>query len=82
MLLADDEPMIRSSGKTILERYGYHVLLADDVDAFAAACIEALSDAELRRSLADAAFARFDQRYRWGPIRDRLADLVREVAGR
>jgi len=30
VLLADDEPMIRSLGKTILERYGYHVLLADD----------------------------------------------------
>jgi PAS domain S-box-containing protein len=30
ILLADDEPMIRQLGRTILERYGYHVLLADD----------------------------------------------------
>jgi two-component system cell cycle sensor histidine kinase/response regulator CckA len=30
ILLADDEPMIRKLGKTILERYGYHVLLAED----------------------------------------------------
>jgi nitrogen-specific signal transduction histidine kinase/ActR/RegA family two-component response regulator len=30
ILLADDEPMIRQLGRTILERYGYRVLLADD----------------------------------------------------
>ncbi|MBL8793465.1 MAG: PAS domain S-box protein [Planctomycetia bacterium] len=30
ILLADDEPMIRKLGKTILERYGYRVLLAED----------------------------------------------------
>jgi CheY-like chemotaxis protein len=30
ILLADDEPMIRTLGRTILQRYGYHVLLAED----------------------------------------------------
>ncbi|MBY0523758.1 MAG: MEDS domain-containing protein [Gemmataceae bacterium] len=30
ILLADDEPMIRKLGRTILERYGYAVLLAED----------------------------------------------------
>jgi PAS domain S-box-containing protein len=30
ILLADDEPMIRTLGRTILERYGYRVLLAED----------------------------------------------------
>jgi PAS domain S-box-containing protein len=30
ILLADDEPMIRQLGKTVLERLGYRVLLADD----------------------------------------------------
>ena len=30
ILLADDEPMIRNLGRTILERYGYHVFLAED----------------------------------------------------
>jgi PAS domain S-box-containing protein len=30
ILLADDEPMIRTLARTILERYGYRVLLADD----------------------------------------------------
>ena len=36
ILLADDEPMIRKLGRTILERYGYRVLLAEDgVEAIA-----------------------------------------------
>jgi PAS domain S-box-containing protein len=30
ILLADDEPMLRSLGRIILERYGYEVLLAED----------------------------------------------------
>jgi PAS domain S-box-containing protein len=30
ILLADDEPMIRTLGRTILQRYGYRVLLAED----------------------------------------------------
>src|SRR5262249_18376945 len=30
ILLADDEPMIRNLGRTILQSYGYRVLLAQD----------------------------------------------------
>ena len=30
ILLADDEAIIRNLGRTILQRYGYHVLLAED----------------------------------------------------
>jgi signal transduction histidine kinase/CheY-like chemotaxis protein len=30
ILLADDEPLVRSVGKSILQRQGYHVLLAQD----------------------------------------------------
>ena len=30
ILLVDDEPMIRNLGRTILSRYGYRVLLAED----------------------------------------------------
>ena len=30
ILLVDDEPMIRNLGRTILERYGYEVVLAED----------------------------------------------------
>ena len=30
ILLVDDEAMIRNLGRTILQRYGYHVLLAED----------------------------------------------------
>ncbi len=30
ILLADDEPMIRALGRTILQRYGYQVILAED----------------------------------------------------
>jgi PAS domain S-box-containing protein len=30
ILLVDDEPMIRNLGRTILQRYGYQVLLAED----------------------------------------------------
>jgi PAS domain S-box-containing protein len=30
ILLVDDDPMLRALGRTILEEYGYHVLLAED----------------------------------------------------
>jgi PAS domain S-box-containing protein len=43
ILLADDEPMIRNLGRTILERYGYRVLLADDG-------VEAVEKYELHRA--------------------------------
>lgn len=56
------------------------LLVADDAPSFATACVELVRDGDLRRSLVDAAFARYDQRYRWSTIRDGLVDLVREVA--
>jgi glycosyltransferase involved in cell wall biosynthesis len=58
---------------------GTHVLLADDPEAFAAACIRVASDAELARDLVEAAATLYDQRYRWAALRPRVADLARRV---
>lgn len=57
------------------------LLVADDPASFGAACIEVLGDPGLRRDLTAAAFARYDERYRWSTIRAGLTGLIREVAG-
>ena len=59
---------------------GIHALVADDARSFAAACVRALTDAELRRSLEANGEALWDDRYRWSTIRGRLADVARQVA--
>lgn len=62
-------------------RDGTHLLIADDPDDFAGACRRLLTDDGLRRSIAAAARERYDERYRWGPIRDGIGDLARRIAG-
>jgi two-component system cell cycle sensor histidine kinase/response regulator CckA len=46
VLFVDDEPTLRSLGRTILERYGYEVLMAEDG-------VEALEQFRLRRGTID-----------------------------
>ena len=69
---------IGAEGIDVVE--GVHALLADDAAAFADACVRALGEADLRRSLADAGEALWAERYRWSTIRRELVDLARQVA--
>ena len=61
--------------------HGVHLLLADDPEAFAAACAQLLTDPDLRGHLVDAAENLYLQRYERSAARDRIKALVREVAG-
>lgn len=58
---------------------GRHVMIADDADAFADACVRLLQDGDARQSLADEGADLFDSTYDWEIIERRLADLVRQV---
>ena len=58
---------------------GVHLLLADDPDAFAAACERLLTEPEFRRRLVDAAENRYLEQYEWSIGRDRVQALAREV---
>jgi glycosyltransferase involved in cell wall biosynthesis len=60
---------------------GVHLLLADDPDAFAAACVRALTDTDLRVRLVDAAEKRYLERYESSLAREQVTILAREVAG-
>ena len=58
---------------------GVHLLLADDAEAFAAACERLLTEPELRKQLVDAAEERYRERYQCSVARDHIQALVREV---
>jgi len=58
-------------------RDGEHLLLRDDPEDFAAACLSLLEDGSLRASLAAQAAELFDERYRW----DNIHPLIAAVAG-
>jgi glycosyltransferase involved in cell wall biosynthesis len=59
---------------------GVHLLLADDPEAFAAACERLLTEPDLRRHLVDAAEELFRDCYQSSQASDRIEALVREVA--
>jgi glycosyltransferase involved in cell wall biosynthesis len=58
-----------------------HLLLADDPDAFAAACVRLLTEPDLRKRLVDAAEERYLERYTSNAARDCIQSLVGKVAG-
>ena len=60
---------------------GVHLLLADDPDAFAAACQRLLTEPDLRKRLVDAAEMLYREQFERSAARDRIQALVREVAG-
>jgi polysaccharide biosynthesis protein PslH len=60
---------------------GRHVLIADDADAFAAACVRLLEEPQLRRQLVDEAEKAFLANFQWESIRQRVRALVLRVAG-
>jgi glycosyltransferase involved in cell wall biosynthesis len=60
---------------------GVHLLLADRPEDFAHACRRLIEDRALARRLVDAAERRFLERYEWSIVKDRIQQLVRDVAG-
>ncbi|MGH2663997.1 MAG: glycosyltransferase family 4 protein [Actinomycetota bacterium] len=61
---------------------GRHLLVADDAEAFARACMDLLVDVELRERLAAAAHELYRHRYRWPVIAPAIVELARGVAER
>ncbi len=60
---------------------GVHLLLADEPEAFAAACERLLIDPDLRKRIVDAAELQYLERYEWSVARAQLRALVDHVAG-
>ncbi len=58
---------------------GRHLLVADDPDAFAAACVTLLRDEPRRRALAEAGARLVGERYRWDQARAAAVQTVAEV---
>lgn len=59
---------------------GRHLLVADDPEAFAAACIRLLTEPDLRGRLVDEAERLFRAQYQWTGIGRRIEALVHAVA--
>ncbi|MGH7267686.1 MAG: glycosyltransferase family 4 protein [Candidatus Rokuibacteriota bacterium] len=57
-----------------------HLLMGDDADEFASACIEILTDQALRTRLTDEGHALYWQRYRWEVVASGVAELALGVA--
>lgn len=81
--LAHRVPVVATSiaveGLDVLD--GEHVLIADDPDHFAAACVTLLRDADLRARLADAGEQLARGRYGWEHARTAVTRLAGQVAG-
>lgn len=60
---------------------GEHLLVADDPDAFAAACARVLTDPALRQRLTRAAHVLWRERYRWSTIEPTIRAVVEDAAG-
>jgi hypothetical protein len=59
---------------------GRHLLLADDAEGFASACVRLLEDRQLRRDLVDEAHAAFLARFQWSAVDEGLRTLLQSVA--
>ena len=58
---------------------GTHLLLADDDEAFASACVRLVRDLELRRTLVNEAERLYLAHYQWSQIHATVADVVHLV---
>jgi glycosyltransferase involved in cell wall biosynthesis len=59
---------------------GRHLLLADDAEGFASACVRLLKEPALRRRLVDEAEKAFLERFEWSALRPRIRALALQVA--
>ncbi len=55
---------------------GVHLLVADDPEAFSAACIRLLEDRDLRRRLTEEAQSLFLDHFQWTYAKDRIKELM------
>lgn len=80
--MANRLPMVTTSigceGIDIVD--GVHAWIRDDDEGIAEACIEAVRNIDARRSVIDAAEARYEERYRWESIRSSVASMASSVA--
>jgi glycosyltransferase involved in cell wall biosynthesis len=60
---------------------GTHLLVADEPDAFASRCVEALTDRSLRRAITQAAHEIYLSRYRSEIVSSEITKLASAVAG-
>jgi polysaccharide biosynthesis protein PslH len=60
---------------------GVHLLLADRPEEFARACRRLIEDQALVRRLVDAAEQRYLERYEWSAAKNRVQQLVGNLAG-
>ena len=61
-------------------RSGTHLLIADDPETFAKACVTLLEDTQLRKALTEAAHAEFLAHHHWGIARESIRDVFIETA--
>jgi glycosyltransferase involved in cell wall biosynthesis len=59
---------------------GRHLLIADDAESFARACVSLLTDPARREQLADEGQAAFLRSHQWCVARQRVRDLVLETS--
>ncbi len=57
-----------------------HLLVADEPEAFAAACIRLLEDLDLRARLTEEAHRLFLERFQWSYAKDRIKELMVQVS--
>jgi glycosyltransferase involved in cell wall biosynthesis len=60
---------------------GRHLLIADDAETFAAACVRLLRDPQLRRHVVDEAEKAFLEHFQWSSARQKVRALALQVSG-
>ena len=58
--------------------HGEEILMAESADDFASACLQLLSDSNLRKSLAEKAYQRFLERWTWNLFEGTVSTVIQE----
>jgi hypothetical protein len=59
---------------------GRQLLIGDDPESFAAACVELLTSTDRRKAIAGAAHHEFTEKHHWGIARSQISDLLVQTA--
>jgi len=59
---------------------GTHLLIADDAETFAGACVRAVTDRDARTAMIEASEQLYERQYQWSAIRAKVAALARSLA--
>ncbi len=65
----------------LVYEHGANILIADDPQAFAAACVDLLQDVSRRRAMATAARRMVAERFSWERVAERLEQILVEASG-